>query len=65
MGTHPKKDSMPGHYVPSHLGWFVIEECRGLGPEGVAGAKMELYPGKIYFTLLHPLVQFWRLFWKS
>lgn len=50
MGIHPEKDPRTGHSIPSH---FVTEECEGLGPEGVvAEARLELYPGKIYFTLL-------------
>lgn len=45
MGTHPEKDPGTGH-SPQALGLgFAIEEYGGLGPEGVTGANMELYPG--------------------
>lgn len=50
---------------PQHPQSPLCHGRRGGGPEGVAEAKLELYPGKISFTLLHPLVQYWGLFWKS
>lgn len=55
MGAHPEKDPRKGYSIPSHS--FATEECGGLGPEGVTEAKLELHPGKIHFTLPHPLVQ--------